>query len=485
MNLLRHSRLAAAALLGFAISACTLAPTYHRPAMPVAASYPATDSAASAADGTADTAHRAASDIGWQEFFGDARLQQLITMALANNRDLRVAALNVANSQAKYRIQRASLLPAVNASANETASHTPAALTTPGFPSTIHEFSATLGLSSYEIDLFGRLRSLSAQALETYFATEQARRSTRLSLVAEVATDYLNLAADQESLTLARDTLRSQSESYELTRREATLGFASDLAVRQAQTPVETARVDVARYTGLVAQGRNALELLVGASISDDLWPRGLHSALDALALDGNLPAGLPSDLLQRRPDILEAEHTLQAANANIGAARAAFFPSVTLTASGGSESLQLSDLFKGGSAVWSFAPQISVPLFAGGRNRANLKSAEVSRDIEVANYEHSIQSAFREVADALAQRAQYGQQLTAQAALVDATSDSHRLANARYRKGADSYLNVLDSERSLYSAQQTLISTQLAQASNLVTLYKALGGGIKEPGVS
>ena len=319
--------------------------------------------------------------------------------------------------------------------------------------------------------------------METYFGTEEARRSTQLSLVAEVATDYLNLAADQESLALARETFRSQNTSYELTVREAALGFASDLTVRQAQTPVETARSDEARYSSLVAQDRNALELLVGTAISESLLPNGLTEALEAVALKGQLPSGLPSDLLQHRPDVAEAEHTLQAANANIGAARAAFFPTVSLTSSGGSESLELSGLFKAGSSIWSFSPQISLPIFSGGRNKANLDSATILRDVDVAKYEHAIQSAFREVADALAQRSQYGQQLSAQQALVEATGESHRLADARFQHGADSYLNVLDAERSLYSAQQTLIATHLGQASNLVTLYKALGGGLDERG--
>jgi multidrug efflux system outer membrane protein len=231
----------------------------------------------------------------------------------------------------------------------------------------------------------------------------------------------------------------------------------------------------------LVAQDRNALQLLVGAALPDELLPSGLNEALEAIAMNGNLPSGLPSDLMQRRPDVAEAEHTLRAANANIGAARAAFFPTVTLTSSGGTESLELSSLFKAGSAVWSFAPQISLPIFTGGRNRANLDSAVISRDIDVAKYEHAIQSAFREVADALALRSQYGQQLSAQKSLVEATTESHRLADARFQHGADTYLNVLDAERSLYSAQQTLIATQLGQASNLVTLYKVLGGGLNE----
>jgi multidrug efflux system outer membrane protein len=471
---LRAATVTSVFLAGGILAGCTLAPAYHRPDLPVPITYP-TESVASVRSETP------ASDIGWREFFGDERLQTLIAMALANNRDLRVALLNVENARAQYRIQRSELLPAITASGNEDASHSPAALTTPGFPSTTHEFSASIGVSAYEIDLFGRLRSLNAQAFETYLSTEEARRSTQLTLVAEVAADYLNLAADQELLQLARETFRSQNESYQLAVREAALGFASDLAVRQAQTPVETARYDEARYSSSVAQDRNALQLLVGAPLPDALLAPILTDALKAIALDGSLPAGLPSDLLQRRPDVIEAEHTLLAANANIGAARAAFFPTVTLTSSGGTESLGLSDLFKAGSGTWSFAPQISLPIFAGGKNRANLDSAKISKDIDVAKYEHAIQTAFREVADALVQRSQYGQQVSAQEALVEATGESHRLADARFQHGADTYLNVLDAERSLYSAQQTLITTQLGQASNLVTLYKVLGGGLNE----
>lgn len=471
---LRAAMLGIGVWVGSLLAGCTLAPAYHRPELPVPITYP--DAAASPVESATP-----ASDIGWRDFFGDERLQDLIQMALVNNRDLRVALLDVENARAQYRIQRSELLPTIDASGSEDASHSPAALTTPGLPATTHELSASVGLSSYELDLFGRLRSLNAQALETYLGTQEARRSAQLSLVAEVAGDYLSLAADQELLALARETFRSQNESYQLTVREAALGFASDLAVRQAQTPVETARYDEARYSSSIAQDRNALQLLVGAPLPDSLLPTSLGEALKAMALNGNLPADLPSDLMRRRPDVAEAEHTLRAANANIGAARAAFFPAVTLTSSAGTESLGLSDLFKSGSGAWSFAPQISLPIFTGGRNRANLDSARISRDIDVAKYEHAIQTAFREVADALAQRSQYGQQLSAQEALVEATSESHRLADARFQHGTDTYLNVLDAERSLYSAQQTLITTQLGQASNLVTLYKALGGGLNE----
>lgn len=460
----------------FASAGCTLMPAYHQPALPVPNHYSDPRDAAPPAQATT-----AAADIGWRDFFGDERLHALIAMALQSNRDLRIAVLTVEKSRAQYRIQRADLLPTLQGSGNESVAHTPRELTTPGFPSTTHEFSATVGLNAYEIDLFGRIRSLSAQALESFYATEAAQRSTQLTVVAEVASSYLNLAADQEQLALAQETLRSQTESYDLTARQATLGFASDLAVRQAQTPVETARYDEARYTSQIAQDRNALELLIGQGIPVALLPGNLRETLQGLALKGQLPPGLPSELLRRRPDILEAEHDLRAANANIGAARAAFYPTVSLTASGGTESLELSGLFKGGSGVWSFAPQISVPIFAGGRNRANLDSVKATAQIDVAKYEQAIQTAFREVSDALAQRSQYGRQLTAQETLVEATGEARRLADARFTHGVDTYLAVLDAERSLYGAQQTLINTQLAQATNLITLYKALGGGIRE----
>jgi multidrug efflux system outer membrane protein len=322
------------------------------------------------------------------------------------------------------------------------------------------------------------VRSLNTQAAQQFLATEEAQRATHISLVAEVVSDYLTLAADQERLKLAQSTFRSQSDSYGLTQRSYEVGSASGLSLRQAQTSVERARVDVARYTSQVAQDRNALALVVGTQVPDDLLPTGLADAVGALGTRSDVPAGLPSALIQRRPDVLQAEHELQAANANIGAARAAFYPSITLTASAGSSSSELGNLFKAGSGVWSFAPQISLPIFDGGRNRGNLDSARISRDIGVAQYEKAIQTAFREVADALAQRGTLHQQLDAQQALVDATDESYKLSDARFRRGVDSYLNVLDSQRSLYDAQQNLIGTQLSRVLNLVTLYKVLGGG-------
>jgi multidrug efflux system outer membrane protein len=330
-------------------------------------------------------------------------------------------------------------------------------------------------MSSYELDLFGRVRSLKDQALQQFFATGEARRSVQISLVAEVANNYLTLAADRERLKLAKDTLTSQQTSYELVRSRYEAGMSSALDLHQAQTSVDAARVDIARFTTFVAQDENALNLVVGSPVPADLLPGALSETLTAVK---ELQPGLPSDVLLRRPDILQAEDLLKGANANIGAARAAFFPRITLVSSVGFGSDDLGGLFTGGSFVWKFAPQITLPIFNAGSNRANLEVAEVDRDIAVAQYEKAIQTAFREVADALALRGTIYDQLAAQRSLTDATSESYRLSQARYEKGVDSYLNVLDSQRSFYSAQQGLISVNLTRLSNLVTLYKVLGGG-------
>lgn len=409
--------------------------------------------------------------------FTDPALQQVIQLALDNNRDLRVAALNIEVARAQYRVERAALVPGVDATGTANNARTPSELAVPGQPPVFRTYSANVGVSAYELDLFGRVRSLKEQALQQFLSTAEARRSTHISLVADVASAYLTLAADQELLQLAQSTLTSQSDSYRLQQRSFELGVASQLTLRQAQTTVESARVDVERYTAQVAQDRNALVLLVGTQLPESLLPRALP---DGASVEGNVlaavPAGVPSQLLQRRPDILEAERNLRAANANIGAARAAFFPSISLTATLGSSSSSLSGLFESGTRAWSFVPQLTLPLFNAGRNRANLDMAKANRDIEVARYEKSIQTAFREVSDALAQRDTLGRQLQAQQALVDATADSYRLSQARFERGIDSYLQALDAQRSLYGAQQTLITTQLSRITNLVTFYKAMG---------
>jgi multidrug efflux system outer membrane protein len=467
------------AVLLAAQSACTLIPAYQRPPLAVPDAFPPPPAISVTATGPATPASAVdAAALGWRDFFTDDRLRQVIALSLANNRDLRVAVLNIEQSRAQYRMQRAGLLPDIEAAAGGDSVRTPASIAAPGLPPVTRDYSASLGISAYEIDLFGRLRSLTAQARETLLATAEARRNVQISLVAEVAVDYLTLAADRQRLDLASETLRSQTESYELTRREAEIGSASDLSLREAETTVETARVDVARYTGQIAADVDALNLVVGTTVPDALLPHGVGDALQALDPNLELPEGLPSDLLERRPDVLEAEKMLRAANANIGAARAAFFPSITLTASDGTASSTLSGLFAAGSHAWVFSPQVSLPLFTGGRNLANLKGAQVARDIEVAKYEQAMQTAFREVADGLALRASLKRQLEAQRALVRASQEAYRLSDARFRRGVDSYLNALDSQRSLYAAQQTLIGTELSRLSNLVTLYQALGGG-------
>jgi multidrug efflux system outer membrane protein len=446
--------------LALALSGCVnLAPDYQRPAAPVADQWPAT------------SASKTSADIGWQALFIDTRLRDTVALALANNRDLRVAALNVEYQRAQYRIQRAELFPAVSASADGTRQR---ALSN-GSTTVSSQYSVGLGISNYELDLFGRLGNLKDAALEDYLALEQTRRSTQLSLVAEVASAWMTLAADQQLLTLANDTYASQQKTYALVQQSHGLGGESGVSLAQARSTVESARADAANYASQVEQDRNALELLVGQRLGDAQLP-GI-TPLDA-ALLVSVPAGLPSTLLQRRPDVLAAEHTLKAANADIGAARAAFFPSVTLTATGGSASSELSGLFKSGSAAWSFAPSINLPIFNAGSNRASLDAAKVSREIEVATYEKTLQTAFSEVADALAVRAHVNERLDAQRNLSEATHTSYDLAMALYKQGANSFLDVLDAQRSLYSAQQGLISLLLAEQVNRVTLYKTLGGG-------
>ncbi len=448
-------------------SACTMIPAYQRPAAPVPAAFPGATRAA-ATTPPADA-------IAWRDYFADARLRDVIALALANNRDLRVAALNIEKARAQYRIRRADLFPAVGATGSETAQRLPGDLTRSGEADVNRQYSATIGFSAYELDFFGRIRSLDAQALEQYLGTAEARRSAQISLVAEVANAWLTLAADRERLALARDTYGTRQKSFDLTRRSFEAGAVSALDLSQAQTLMEGARADAARYRSFVAQDGNALALVVGAPVSAELLPATLTDTVSAVA---ELPAGVPSEVLTRRPDILQAERSLRAANASIGAARAAFFPSITLTAAAGSASSTLDGLFSAGSGTWSFVPQIRIPIFEAGRLKANLDVAEVQRDINVAQYEKAIQSAFREVADALAERATLAEQLDARRRLVDATESGFRLSEARYKGGVDSYLGLLDAQRTLYAAQLDLIGVRLAEAANRVTLYKVLGGG-------
>jgi outer membrane protein, multidrug efflux system len=468
-----------AAVLAALVGGCTLEPHYQRPAPPVPALVSGTPGGAIAAD------------IGWHEFFLDPQLRQLIALALVDNRDLRVAALNVESAQARYRIQRANLFPAIDANAEEeverfpsgvfagsapgaTGSATAAPIGTGG--SILRFFDVGIGFTSYELDLFGRIRSLNHAALQQYFSYGETRRSVQLTLVAEVASAYLTVLADVTLLDITQETLSSQSDSYALTQRMFRAGTTTELALRQAETTVDTARANLAQYNRQNAEDRDALQLLLGAPIPDGI---DFSGGLDRGPAVAELKEGIPSDVLERRPDVLAAEHQLRSANAQIGAARAAFLPAISLTGSYGTASTQLSGLFTAGSEAWTFSPQISLPIFVGGANVANLQATKLARDTAVAQYEQTIQTAFREVADALVARGTLDDQLTAQQALVTASAVAYRLAQMRFRGGVDSYLSVLDAQRSLYSAQQQLQVVRLTRLQNLVTLYKALGGGL------
>ncbi len=457
------SLLAVAVAVALALSGCaSLVPRSTEVAQAIPAQWPA-----AAAAGTVDVA-----DIGWRDFFVDPRLQSVINQALDNNRDLRVAVLNVEKARAQYRIQRADRVPAVGVQGQMTRSGGDAPVT--------EQFSANLGVVEFELDLFGRVRNLSQAALQQYFAEAANRRSAQLSLVAEVANAWLTLGADNAQLRIAQATLASYEDSLRLTEARRQLGGASALELSQTRTLVETARTDVARFAGQVAQDRNALVLLAGGPVDDTLLPTTEVTEVAALR---PLPAGVPGEVLLRRPDVMAAEHTLLSANANIGAARAAFFPSISLTGSIGSASSELSNLFDSGTRVWSFMPKLNLPIFQGGKLRANLGVATADRDIALAQYEKAIQSGFREAADALVLNDSLDAQLASQQALVAAAEQAQTLSQARYDAGLDSFLTLLDARRTAYTARKSLVSTQLAQQSNQVALYKVLGGGWHERG--
>jgi len=463
------------------LSACTMEPHYERPGAPVPPTW------AGSAAGAKDEASVA--DVGWRQFFPDPVLQRLMAIALANNRDLRVAVLNVQAAQAQYRIQRADLFPKISATGVEQVEKYPAGVVgtssgggaagsaVPG-GTTIRLFEVGVGFTSYELDLFGKIRSMNHAALERYFENAETRRSSQLTLVAEVASAYLAILADETILKVTRETLDSQTASYDLTRKSLDAGTTTALALRQAATTVDTARANLAEYTRQAAQDRNALMVLLGTPIPEDIV---FSTDISAETMSAELPVGVPSEVLTRRPDVLAAEHQLIAANADIGAARAAFFPSITLTGNYGTASTQLSGLFKPGSSAWTFSPQISVPIFAGGANVANLDLSKIEKNVYIAQYEKALQSAFREVDDALAARKTLDDQLAAQRALLDDSSESYRLADMRFRNGVDSFLPVLDAQRALYSAQQAVVGLELQRLQNMATLYKALGGGMKE----
>ncbi|NIJ30804.1 multidrug efflux system outer membrane protein [Sphingomonas insulae] len=490
-------------LAATALAGCNLAPKYVRPVGAVPAALPQGGVYPAAATDAPDV-----TKIGWRTFFTDDRLSKTIVLGLENNRDLRLAAANVLQARAQYRVQRADLVPSTTVSGSGTYTNniqgaagalggaagggtsggtgtgtgagtgggTGTGAGVGGASSNLEFYSVNAGFSAFELDLFGRVRNLNRAALEQYFATEEAQRSTRISLIAEIATAWLTLASDQDQLRISQDSLKSFEQTLELTRAQFRIGVASELEARQAETTYQSARNDIAVLKTRVAQDKNALDLLVGASVTSDLLPQGLGNGDAALQV---LPAGVASDVLLRRPDVLQAEHQLIAQNANIGAARAAMFPRISLTATLGTISTALSGLFAGGSFTYTGSPSVSLPLFDGGRLRGNLDSARAQQQGAVATYEKTVQTAFREVADALAQRGTIDEQIAAQTARANAANVAFRISDARYRAGVDSFLTTLDSQRNLYTAQQQLVTTRLSRGSNLVELYRSLGGGL------
>lgn len=452
----------AASALAALLAGCSMMPAYERPAAPVPGEWPQP----AAAGGTAP-----ASELPWQQFFTDDRLRQLVEIALRNNRDLRVAILNIEQARAQHDIRRADRLPNVSAQVN--ASRMPK-----GNDDATTTYNAGLAVTAWEIDLFGRIASLSEAALAQYLATEEGRKAAQTSLVATVASTWLALVADQELIELTRQTLATREESLRLAKLRFDNGVTSELDFRQAQSLTETARVTLAQLTRQSAVDLNNLALLLGQPVPPDMTARVTTASVNL----PDLPAGTPSEVLTRRPDVRQAEQQLVAANANIGAARAAFFPRISLTAGIGTASTELSGLFQNGSWGWTAAPQLLQPIFDAGRNRAGLASATAARDIAIAQYERSIQAGFREVSDALAGRATFGEQLRAQGAVAEAEAARYRLSELRYNSGVASYLDLLDAQRSLFTARQALVQTRLQQLQNQVLLYRALGGGWSAP---
>jgi len=453
------------------LAGCNLAPKYERPAGAIPATLPQGGVYPAAATDAVDV-----SRIGWRDFFIDPRLRQVIETGLANNRDLRVAAANVLQARALAKVQRADLLPTINAGASAT--YTNNVTSGGGGLQDVDIYQGTVGLSAFELDLFGRVRNLSRAAQEQFFASEEAQRSTRISLIAEIATAWLTMASDQEQLRISRETLKAFDDTLRLTREQFRIGVGSELEARQAETNYQGAVSDIAALESSVALDQNALNLLVGTTVAQDQLPTGL--AIDPATRDA-LPGDVSSDVLLRRPDVLQAEHLLIAENANIGAARAAFFPTISLTGAIGTISAGLSGLFKDGSFTYSAAPSASLPLFDFGRRTGNLEYAKASQQAAVATYEKAIQTAFREVADALAQRGKIGDQVRAQGTRAEAAQVAAKLSDARFRAGVDSFLTSLDAQRTAYAAEQQLVTTRLAQAGNLVELYRSLGGGLDE----
>ncbi|PZU13394.1 MAG: transporter [Sphingobium sp.] len=469
---MRTTRALATIAMTMALAACDLAPKYARPELPVPVTSPQGPAYAAGLGGSIVPA-----DTAWRDFFTDPRLVRVIDTALANNRDLRIAVANVAQARAQYRVQRADLGPTVNGTASATYSEQP--LVQFGQPQRLNTdvYQAQLGISAWEIDLFGRVRNMTRAAQEQYFASVENRNAAQVSLIAETANAWLAMSGDQERLRIATELEKAFGKTLQLTRARFAKGIASELEVRQAQTSYDQARSDIAQATTLVAQDQNALNLLAGTTVPASDLPDALPPGS---AMLDNLPSGISSDVLLRRPDIAAAEHQLRGANANIGAARAAFFPNISLTAALGTVSLGLSNLFKSGSETWSVGPSATLPIFDFGRNKGNLQYARATYDAMLATYEKSVQAGFREVADALARRGTMSQQLEAQTSLRDAARSAYTLSEARFRSGVDSFLTTLDSQRTLYTAEQSLLATRLTRATNMVELYRSMGGGLR-----
>lgn len=449
-------------VLALGLAGCSMAPNYEQPQPPTGQNWH-----------TQATQQVELPD--WQSFFADDSTRLLIQTALDNNRDLRAAALNVESFRALYRIERSNLSPDIGVSAGGQRQRTPATLSPSGQSSTSSQYDAGIGITSWEMDFFGRLNSMRTQALENYLASEQAQRSAELSLVAAVATAWLSHSADMELLEISSNTMGSYADSLGAIQKRYDAGVASALELQQAQTAHDSALANHAQLKRQAVTSRNALQLLLGTQIPEQIQPQG--GQLDALVL-AELPEGLPAELLQRRPDIMQAEHQLKAANANIGAARAAFFPSISLTATAGTASTELSDLFGSGSGTWLFRPQINLPIFTGGRLRASLDYSKLQKDMRIAQYEHAIQTAFQEVANGLSARSTFHDQLQAQDRLLESSKAYLDLAQKRYDEGVDNQLTLLDAQRLYFSTQQQRVNTKMAQLASEISLYKALGGG-------
>jgi multidrug efflux system outer membrane protein len=452
------------------LSGCNLAPDYSRPFAPVPNTFP---QGPAYVDDEAVSPSPEASDLPWRDFYTDAKLRDVITLALENNRDLRIATLNIDRTRSLYNIKRSALLPTINAGAGVTRARTPADVSPTGVTTTASQYNADLGFASWEIDLFGRIRNMSEAALQEYFASEQASRAAQILLVSEVASTYLTLAADQTCLELAGTTLKTRQDAFELVRLRHERGLSPLIDVHRAQAQVDAAQASYVTFVQLIALDKNALNLLSGTTVPDDLLPGNLASVKSPTPVS----AGMSSLVLLNRPDIMQAEHQLMAANANIGAARAAFFPRISLTAAAGTASSDLSGLFGSGQGMWTYGAQVVMPIF-DPRTWAAVRVSETEQKIALAQYEQTIQNSFREVADTLAVRGTILQQLQAQEQFVRSESEVNSLANVRYQRGLDNYLSVLDSERELYASQLELVALQLTRLTNQVKLYAVMGGG-------